>query len=65
MGGSVCFAGHKKVVWEYNNLPMGPLSKHQLEKINAKGISLTDNGFEHLGMKLLLSYLWFYDNKSS
>eukprot|EP00794_Sanderia_malayensis_P019882 gene19882-21823_t len=54
-GGSVCFAGYDKSISNYNLLPMGsPAKKYQLEKINARGINLTDNGFEHLvGLKYL------------
>lgn len=48
-GGTVRFAGNEKIVSNYNTLPLGPRSSgYMLEEINAKGITLTDNGFEHL-----------------
>ena len=52
-GGTVRFAGNEKIVSNYNTLPLGPRSSgYMLEEINAKGITLTDNGFEHLGIRL-------------
>lgn len=50
-GGYVRFAGFEKCIQDYNALPMGPRSqKYLLEEISARGLSLTDNGFEHLGI---------------
>ena len=49
-GGSVRFAGFEKPIQDYNILPMGPkTNNYHLEVINARNISLTDNGLEHLG----------------
>ena len=49
-GGSVTFAGFEKPIQDYNILPMGPkTNNYYLEVINARNISLTDNGLEHLG----------------
>ena len=48
------FAGYEKYIQDYNALPVGSLPrKYLLEEINARGISLTDNGFEHLGRSFL------------
>jgi len=48
-GGSVTFAGFEKPIQDYNILPMGPkTNNYYLEVINARNISLTDNGLEHL-----------------
>ena len=40
-------------VWDYNAIPEGPQGKYLLEKINAKGVSVTTGGLLHLG-KLFL-----------
>ena len=51
------FTGHDKFVHDYNALPMGPRSqRYLLEDINAKGISLTDNGFEHLSTMFVINF---------
>ena len=57
-GGSVKFAGFDKCIEDYNALPTGPKTKkYFLQEIIARNTSLTDNGFEHLGINhLILSH---------
>ena len=43
------FLNFDRWLWDYNALPDGPRGKYLLEKINAKGVSITTGGLAHLG----------------
>lgn len=47
-GGGVKFKNLDKWMWDYNAIPDGPIGKLKLEGINAKGISITTGGMQHL-----------------
>ncbi|KAJ7380014.1 ATP biosynthetic process [Desmophyllum pertusum] len=47
-GGGVKFKSIDKWIWNYNAIPDGPRGKFVLEGINAKGISVTTGGLQHL-----------------
>lgn len=48
-GGGVKFKHIDKWMWNYNAIPDGPKGKLMLEGINAKGVSITTGGLQHLG----------------
>ena len=48
-GGGVKFKNPEKWIWDYNAIPDGPKGRLALEAINAKGISVTTGGLQHLG----------------
>ena len=48
-GGGAKFKHFDKWIWDYNAIPDGPKEKLKLEGINAKGISVTTGGLQHLG----------------
>ena len=48
-GGGVKFKHLDKWMWNYNAIPDGPKGKLMLEGINAKGVSITTGGLQHLG----------------
>ena len=50
LGGSVKFATLPQWSSDYNRLPSEPQGYLQLEAIDVSGVSITDNGLEHLGM---------------
>ncbi|XP_078350544.1 ATP synthase subunit s, mitochondrial-like isoform X1 [Oculina patagonica] len=47
-GGGVKFKNPDKWIWDYNAIPDGPKGRLALEAINAKGISVTTGGLQHL-----------------
>lgn len=47
-GGGAKFKHFDKWIWDYNAIPDGPKEKLKLEGINAKGISVTTGGLQHL-----------------
>ncbi|XP_015769107.1 PREDICTED: ATP synthase subunit s, mitochondrial-like isoform X1 [Acropora digitifera] len=47
-GGGVKFKHLDKWMWNYNAIPDGPKGKLMLEGINAKGVSITTGGLQHL-----------------
>ena len=50
LGGSVKFNNLDNWSSDYNRLPTEPQGHLQVEAIDVSGISITDNGLEHLGM---------------
>lgn len=50
LGGSVKFINLDNWSSDYNRLPTEPQGRLQVEAIDVSGISITDNGLEHLGM---------------
>lgn len=52
-GGGVKFKNPEKWIWDYNAIPDGPKGRLALEGINAKGISVTTGGLQHLGNYIL------------
>lgn len=52
-GGGVKFKNPEKWIWDYNAIPDGPKGRLALEAINAKGISVTTGGLQHLGNYML------------
>lgn len=54
-GGGVKFKNPEKWIWDYNAIPDGPKGRLALEAINAKGISVTTGGLQHLGNYMLKS----------
>ena len=48
LGGSVKFSSFEYWTTDYNYLPAEPRERVRLEAINASGISITNNGLEHL-----------------
>ena len=52
LGGSVKFNNLDNWSSDYNRLPTEPQGRLQVEAIDVSGISITDNGLEHLGMHL-------------
>lgn len=51
LGGSVKFGSFESWTTDYNRMPAEPRETTRLEAINASGISITNNGLEHLGEK--------------
>lgn len=49
LGGSVKFLSYESWTTDYNRMPAEPRERVRLEAINASGISITNNGLEHLG----------------
>lgn len=49
LGGSVKFMSYESWTTDYNRMPAEPRERVRLEAINASGISITNNGLEHLG----------------
>jgi len=47
-GGGVKFKNPEKWIWDYNAIPDGPKGRLALEAIDAKGISVTTGGLQHL-----------------
>lgn len=56
-GGGVKFKNPEKWIWDYNAIPDGPKGRLALEAINAKGISVTTGGLQHLGNYMFKSFL--------
>ena len=52
LGGSVKFGSFESWTTDYNRMPAEPRERTRLEAINASGISITNNGLEHLGEAL-------------
>lgn len=52
-GGGVKFKNPEKWIWDYNAIPDWPKGRLALEGINAKGISVTTGGLQHLGNYIL------------
>ena len=51
LGGSVKFGSFESWTTDYNRMPAEPRERVRLEAINASGVSVTNNGLEHLGEK--------------
>ena len=49
LGGQVKFGSFDSWTTDYNRMPAEPRERTRLEAINASGISITNNGLEHLG----------------
>ena len=64
-GGGVKFKNPEKWIWDYNAIPDGPKGRLALEAINAKAISVTTGGLQHLGNYMLncaLQSFWWCDS---
>jgi H+-transporting ATP synthase F0 complex subunit s len=48
LGGSVKFGSYESWTTDYNRMPAEPRERVRLEAINATGVSVTNNGLEHL-----------------
>ena len=49
LGGSVKFGSYESWTTDYNRMPAEPRDRVRLEAIDASGVSITNNGLEHLG----------------
>lgn len=59
LGGSVKFGSYESWTTDYNRIPAEPREQLRLEAINASGVSITNNGLEHLGEKMFLHVLLY------
>jgi H+-transporting ATP synthase F0 complex subunit s len=58
LGGSVKFGSFESWTTDYNRMPAEPRETTRLEAINASGISITNNGLEHLGTVRMALKTW-------